>query len=138
MPLSDFNTTEVRTAALVVGLIIFLAFVNRWNNSSSTMYSKSFSNKLRSVVRQASQWHVTAKQDSNPLLSLMHSTYAVAYANLARAFASDEVIERITGLKISELMYYLNEDQQLAMQSLVTLCPSAKPEGVYAIGSGWL
>jgi len=127
---------------VIIGVVI-VAILSKWTDhdsdaGSSSKYSKRFIKQINRVVQQASKWHTTSKQDIDPLLHLIHSNYALAYAQTARALAPDTLIEKTTGIRLTELLYYLEDDQRAALQSLVNVCPNVKPHGVYNTGSAWM
>jgi hypothetical protein len=71
-------------------------------------------------------------------MGLMHATWALTYANVVRMLASDKDIEKMTGTQMSDLIFYLQQDQQKAIQKLAQVCPTIQPKGIYAIDSGWM
>jgi len=125
------------TIIIIVGMVI-LGLLSKWTGQSEPKYSKKFTRQLKRVVQQASKWHTTARQDMDPLVNLIHSNYALAYANVARAIASDGAIEGSTGIKLRELMYYLEEDQKRALQAVTQRCPDLRPTGIYTTGNAWM
>ena len=127
-----------KVSVIVVGIILVVILLARWTQSGRPSYNPRFEKELKGLSEQASRWHVMSKQDSNPLISLMHADYAVAYGNILQSLAPEEDIQRITGTKISEFNYLLNEDQKAAVQRVSDVCSSLKPEGTYAISSGWI
>ena len=129
---------HIRAALIVVAVVVVAALLSKWTASSSPKYSKRFMKQVHNLVKQSQTWHATAKQDGNPIISLLHADYALAYARIARSLAGDKDIERISGVAVDELLFYLEEDQQQAIQALAQKCPSVKPEGMYAVGSGWV
>ena len=140
------NWTEVWSAqqskitALIIMTIVFIAVLSKWtgNAGRDPQYSPKFIRQMKRLVSQASKWHTTAQQDSDPTTRLVHSNYALAYANVARALASDSSIQQITGINVTELLYFLEEDQKKALQLLVHHCPQLKPTGVYTSGNAWM
>ena len=133
-----WKNTHFKISVGVVSLVLVLVILSKWTASGRPVYNKRFEKQLKSILEQASRWHVTSKQDSNPLISLIHADYAVANANLLRSLAPEEDIQKLTGTNITEFLYLLEEDQKKAVQSVADQCPSVKPEGTYAISSGWI
>jgi hypothetical protein len=132
---------QSKITLFVVLSVFIIAMLSKWTASDSsieTKYSKRFMKQMNRVVQQASKWHTTSKQDSDPLMHLIHSNYALAYAQTARALAPDTAIEKVTGIRLAELLYHLEDDQNNALQALVNACPNIKPTGVYTTGSAWM
>jgi hypothetical protein len=131
---------QSKTTVLVVLAVIGMAVLSKWMGTAGQepQYSKKFIRQMKRLVQQASKWHTTARQDSDPTTRLVHANYALAYANVARALASDNSIEQITGINITELLYFLEDDQKKALQLMVHHCPQLKPTGVYTSGNAWM
>ena len=123
-------------ALLVLGVVLGVGLLSKWSETDR-QYSKPFIRKLKYLIEQATRWNAMAQQDTNPILQLIHCSYALAYAQVARGVSSDKDIEHITGLDIHELVYYLGECESYAVKNLGQQCPQIKIEGVYSLGSGW-
>lgn len=134
-----WSQTQTKITCLVVGCVVLVALLSKWTgNGNDPQYSKQFMRQLNRVVQQASKWHTTSKQDIEPVVRLAHSNYALAYAQTARAIASDAALEKATGLKVDALIYHLENDQRQALQNLVNVCPQVKPTGIYTTGNAWM
>lgn len=123
-------------AAMVLAVVVGLGLLSKWSESDR-QYSKPFIRKLKHLIEQATRWNALAQQDTNPLLQLVHCSYASAYAQVCRSVCSDRDIEHITGLDINELLYYLGECEAYALKNVGQHCPKMKIDGVYSLGSGW-
>lgn len=133
-----FKNIYFRSALIVVGVVFLISILSKWTESSTPHYSNRFQKQIKGILEQASRWHVLSKQDSNPVLSVVHADYALAYANLLRQMVSEDDLSRLTDTNISEFVYLLEEDQKKAIQGISDQCPHVKPEGTYAINSGWI
>jgi hypothetical protein len=135
-----FSQPQSRVAITVIIGMIAVALLSRWSASANTtpQYSTKFVKQLKRVVSQASKWHTTARQDSDPMISLIHANYALAYANVARALAPESGTEQLLGIRLNELIYYLEADQKRALQSLASQYPGLKPSGIYTTGNAWM
>lgn len=127
-----------KSALIVIGIIFVISILSKWTESSTPNYTNRFQKQIKSILEQASRWHVLSKQDSNPVLSIVHADYALAYVNILRQMLSEEDLARLTDTNISEFIYLLEEDQKKAIQHISDQCPHVKPEGTYAINSGWI
>lgn len=66
--------------------------------------TKSTSDDPRGVpadlLTQSKQWFEMAKQDSDPTVSYQHAVLSQSFINVARHLASDDEIDRATGLNV--------------------------------------
>jgi hypothetical protein len=92
---------------------------------------------LKDLIKSASQWNVRAIQDSNPMIALMNSNYAMAYFNVARSIGSDADIEKHTQIQIDQFLQELEATQQACMQSITKTCPAIGLSGHTASFTGW-
>lgn len=122
-------------AGIIIILIVTISLLSKW--SENKCYSKPFLKKVKSLIEQATRWNAMAQQDSNPILQLIHCSYALSYTQMTRNIVSDQDIENITGIDINELIYYLEECQSYAIKNMGQQCPKIKIDGVYSLGSGW-
>lgn len=135
-----------RYGILVVLAIVAIAVLAKWAapKTSSVGTGRSVTSRsppqenVRELVQQASRWQAMAVQDQNPALGLMHASFAVAYANAARVFMTDEDIRNVVGINVQEFYMDLEKTQRAAFQSVSQRCPDAQPGNDYAVVTGWL
>jgi hypothetical protein len=125
-----------QNSIIIIALVVFIGILSKWSENSK-QYSKPFLRKVRSLIEQSTRWNAMAQQDTNPILQLIHCSYALSYAQMARNIVSDNDVETITGIDIHELIYYLEECQSYTIKNLGQQCPKIKIDGVYSVGSGW-
>ena len=130
------NNPNMYYFIIVTGCVILLCLLSKWNETSR-QYSKPFQRKVKYLIEQATRWNGMAQQDTNPILQLMHCSYALTYAQIARSVTSEKDISDITGIDIQELIYYLGECESYATKNIGQQCPKIKLDGVYSLGSGW-
>jgi hypothetical protein len=121
---------------VIIGVVVFIGLLSKWSETSQ-QYSKPFTRKLKYLIEQATRWNGMAQQDTNPILQLMHCSYALVYAQVARSVVSEKEIADLTGIDIQELIYYLGECESYATKNVGQQCPKIKIDGVYSLGSGW-
>ena len=94
---------------------------------------------INQLLTQISSLHLTSQQDNNPILSLIHSCYALgcfhALQNSLLKEYSPEQVQRLFRLNTTELQDYLEQDQRRSMHDLERLYPSLSMPNVYTIGS---
>jgi c-di-AMP phosphodiesterase-like protein len=93
---------------------------------------------IKELVKSSAQWNTRALQDSNTLVALMNSNYALAYFNVARSIGSDADVEAYTDVRIDEFLKELEDTQSSSIQKMSMACPSVVPPGVSAVHTGWL
>ena len=120
----------------IIGIVVGISLLAKWTETSQ-QYSKPFVRKLKYLIEQATRWNGMAQQDTNPILQLMHCSYALVYAQVARSVVSEKDISDLTGIDIQELIYYLGECESYATKNIGQQCPKIKIDGVYSLGSGW-
>ena len=128
-----------QAAAYAVAAVLFLTLLSKWTFDADKTYPRYVLRSIRSLLRDAVHWNATSMQDGNPLLALIHSTYAIAYLNTARHMVSDKDIERVMGIQPRELMFELQQHNDSLVKKVVTQCPALKPPGGnFAVHTGWV
>lgn len=129
-------------AVIVVVLSSMIAALNKrvYTQDTHIKYSQSSENYASTFISEASKWHTTAQQDTNPALALMHATYADAYANAARKVMDDGQIMRSAGVHMPEMAMVISATQQKAFQSLTMMCPNVTPSDAdgYSLYTGYI
>jgi hypothetical protein len=121
---------------ILVGLLIVVVL---WMFSQNKNRRNALDTRaLKDLVKSSAQWNARAQQDTNPLIGLMNSNYAMAYLNVARSLGSDTDIEKHTSAAVDELLKEVEGTQSRAMQKLTMACPAMTPQGLAAVHTGWL
>lgn len=138
--LSATTSTDPGRVALVVVLgTTALALLSKLGVADTGRYTPEIVRHVRNYIESSTQNGVIARQCTNPAIALMHSNYAIAYANAARELVSSkEDISRMTGVKIDELMHMLRTEQKHYQSAIATQCPALQVDGAYAIATGWI
>jgi len=117
----------------------FIGVMILWIFSTSRNTKNALDNRaIKDLIKSAAQWNTRATQDSNPIIALMNSNYAVAYLNVARSLGSDAEIERVTGISIDTFLQDLESTQAGALQKMTNGCPNVTPQGLAVVHSGWI
>jgi hypothetical protein len=121
---------------ILFGVILIIGL---WIVSQNKTHRNALDTRaLKDLVKSSAQWNARAQQDTNPLIGLMNSNYAMAYLNVARSLGSDSEIERHTSAAVDELIKEVEGTQSRAMQKLTMACPAMTPQGLAAVHTGWL
>lgn len=89
-------------------------------------------------LREASRWSTIASQESNKVLALMHSNYAILCLNVARNISTDKQLHAISGANIAELANQCQTLQDNIARDLIAACPAMRPDMELASASGWV
>ena len=124
----------------VVGGVLVLALLSKWAFQTGKNYPQYILRHIHRLVQEAVRWHRVAKQDANPLIKVVHGTYAVCYMDVARNLVNDDDIVKITsGLQPRELAHEMQQQQAMAVRELAQSCPEVQLEDdKYGVHSGWL
>ena len=118
------------TAAVVVLALLSL--------STQSSRASLRSGSLSSLMRQSARYSVLADQDSNALISMLHATYSLAYANAARKLATDRTLRRLTRIDAGELANAADAKQQRALAHINAGCPDVAVHSDQLRLAGWL
>lgn len=131
-----------RYGLLVLLGVLVIALLSRWSGTpgsgSGATGGRGGAAKLRTLVKEAARWSAVAEQDTNGMLRVLHTTYAVAYLNASRNFADDKELEKLSGVRVGELQAQVQAQQQAAIQKVGAACPGVVPQGAQALYTGWL
>lgn len=83
---------------------------------------------IPTLVRQTARWMIAARQDQNPLIAVMHANYATGYWYALRDIATDQAIERATGLDAVVFQRQVQAVQEEATMKALQVCPSFGPQ----------
>ena len=131
------NYNSMIAASCVLSAVVVVCCLSCWCVTKYPPYTLA---KVRSLIQDGIKWGTVADQDTNMLLSLVHSTYALSYINVARLMVSDNDIGNITNMHAGELHKELQEKQDQIMHRLYKKYPRLRPKGGGGIdmATGWL
>ena len=125
--------------AILFATVVVVSMLSCW---CVTRYPPYTLNKVNRLVQDGIRWGGVADQDTNPVLALIHSTYALSYINVARLLVSDRDIEIITNMHAGELHKDLQDKQDRVVRTLHKKYPKLRPRGdgggAANMGTGWL
>ena len=83
---------------------------------------------INPLIRQVYRWHIASTQDSNPIIKMLHSNYAVGYIGALRSIATEDEIYLTTGLNINTLEKEATVQQDSALAEIAKKCNSIVPQ----------
>lgn len=130
----------IKIPLVIVGVIILFVILSKLSVSSSRKLPRKQYQRITSLIEQSGQWNISSNQNENPVIKLVHATYALAIARTVRHLTNnDGDIAKSTGIDMEEFTYHLEKQQKRAIQDILHTCPVLEPSsgfGVYA--AGWV
>jgi hypothetical protein len=118
--------------------VLVVALLSKWSGSGTPRYAPKFARDVKALVKESARWSAVAEQDTNLMLRVLHSTYALAYLNAARTLQPDKDLERLSSVKVDEMHAQQQAAQQAALQKVAAAHPTIMPEGANVLYTGWL
>jgi hypothetical protein len=109
---------RVRAAACIVLAVLLLSILARWTESTTGGYDTTLSKAAQRLVTQSRRWDAAARQDSDPLMALAHTNYALAYLEIATQLLPEAEVERATGHNVRSMTYSVEKHQAAMMAAL--------------------
>ena len=118
------NTSQHLQNAIIVSMaLLVLTLLSKVLNDSPQSMNTQAGVEL---INHALKWRRISAQDSQPFMKIQHLIFAVAYINAARQIAKDSDLEKVSGLDLRKLRKLLDEQTQLAIDSLNLKCPKLR------------
>lgn len=131
----------------VILFVLILLFILKWfvypdkknqliNGSNEINHDPQ--TKILNLLQDSARWDAMSKQETNsPAYALMHSIFALAYANVVRQFLTDQEVYNLTGISMSNYISILTTNQQQCLDIVNQQCPGMLPS-TYSVASGWI
>jgi len=112
--------------AYVLGSIVLLSFLSIAVGTGSSGYSTG---RMRTILSNASQSCSAARQDSNPVLAIIHAERGASMAEAVRKLNGEEAIRRQCGIDVSELVQICEDNRRRALRRLKKAAPKVSVRG---------
>jgi hypothetical protein len=112
-------------AYILIFLIVAFMFWKWYSQSNNKKIN--ITPILKKLMVQASEWVTSAKENSNPIISLMHANYAAGYLLAIKNLAKSNDINKILP-NFAKYDEDITNVQELATNNLMKFCPSINPE----------
>ena len=109
---------RTKTAIITYAVILGLALLSKWTERTSGAYSSSTSRSVARIMKNAQRWDAVSRQDNDHLTALMHSAYALAYAQVALTLLPEPEVERASGIDVKT---FENSVEQFQSQLIAEL-----------------
>lgn len=120
-------TEYKRDAIRVTIIIVIVSTAFRFVEPMWSSHGFRESDIAKSMLEEASQWHMTSIQDQNAQSKNQHAVTASAYLHAARHILNDVNLERISGIDIHELDSSIQHMQKTSIREMHRQCPRLKP-----------
>jgi hypothetical protein len=111
---------------LVILLVILILLLLQTRNQKCDK-----SDTIKTLVRQAARWSVAAQQDENPMIAVLHANYGAGYLWALKDIATDDEIEKATGIDVLKFRDEIVKVQDFATRKAVNACPEFGPATSY-------
>lgn len=110
----------------ILALLVYIVYYSTKNTSDD-----SKKETIKTLVRQASRWSIAAKQDNNPMISVLHANYGAGYLWALRDIATDDEIYNASGIDILKFRDEITRIQDDSTRNLAKVCPNYAPSDAY-------
>lgn len=110
----------------ILALLVYIVYYPTKNTSDD-----SKKETIKTLVRQASRWSIAAKQDNNPMISVLHANYGAGYLWALRDIATDDEIYNATSIDILKFRDEITRIQDDSTRNLAKVCPNYAPSDAY-------
>jgi hypothetical protein len=116
---------NVTSWIVTVVLIIIIVMIYTWWTGK---VPNDKSNMINNLMTQTWKSLIMSSQDSNPIIMLLHSNYAVNYLDALRVVATDAEILQSTGMDMNILAQRANDQYNQALTAIAKQCPNIFPQ----------
>lgn len=99
---------------IIIGLVLIF-FVFRKKSDNGYIINK--------LLKKSAKWATTAQQDDSPILSVLHSNYAVGYLFALKDIAKSDEILKTSGVDIIQFEEHILNLQDSVTKKVVKKCP---------------
>lgn len=116
------------TKIIIVLLFILLLFIIIKNFDQKDCEKTQ---AIKTLVRQAARWSTAANQDKSPIIAILHANYGAGYLWALKDIATDNEIEKATGIDVLKFRDEIIKVQDNASKKMLMTCPKFSPEKTY-------
>lgn len=111
--------------SVIAALITIYSFTRYLNRSENIMLSREH---IKILSRQAARWAIASRNDTNPIIAILHANYAAGYLWALSDICTPALFEEIMGVDYEQLKAEIVTTQDHATVALAQRCPSIAPE----------
>ena len=110
----------------VLSAVVFLSFLSLAIGSGNSTHSTS---RMRTILSNASQSCAASRQDSNPVMGIIHAERGASMAESVRKMAGEDAIRRQCGIDVSELVQICEDSRRRSLRKLRKVAPNVAVRG---------
>jgi hypothetical protein len=118
--------TPYHATVYVLSAVVFLSFLSLAIGSGSGTQSSA---KMRTILSNASQSCAAARQDTNPVMGIIHAERGASMAESVRKLVGEEAIRRQCGIDVSELVQICEDNRRRSLRRLRKVAPNVAVRG---------
>lgn len=116
---------------LLIGLISMIVLNEMRRKCLTGKEKQTLENSIQVLARQAARWSTAAKQDKNPMVSILHANYGAGYLWALKDIATADQINTVTGLDFLRFERDIVSIQDKSTKNMIKICPKFGPESSY-------
>ena len=101
------------------GILMYMILLKLTTTSKTTTSTES----IVTLIRGCARWAIASKQDTSPLISLLHANYAAGYLWAIKDIYTGEEIYKLTGINIINFQNEITTLQDNATKKVTNRCP---------------
>jgi len=105
MSAAYLNTWKYGVGIVIV--VVLLSLLSKTAQNSASGLNTTTKKQVKNLVKQAQHQKALALAQQDATLRLMYVTKALSMASIARKLATEDELQRLTQIDVSELMYEL-------------------------------
>ena len=110
---------------LILVIVVFFWFNSDYADKDTGLTKADMIKKL---LRQAARWSVAAEQDELPMVAVLHANYGAGYLWALKDIATNDEIEKITGMNMMKVEKEITRIQDEATKKVYIACPQYGPD----------
>lgn len=130
-------------AIAIVCLVLLASLISVHNNQKKSALTPEMNKKLKHLIQTACTQALTAQQDNNPLMAIIHTCNAKAYLDACQFLSSNNLasVTNMLGINVEEdIKQKVHQTLQKNMRKVTAQYPKLAVKGGehFAIGAGWV
>ena len=112
--------------AYVLSAVVILSFISITVGSTSSINSTA---RMRTILSNASQACAASRQDTNPVMAIIHAERGASMAESIRRVAGEDAVKRQCGIDVSELVQICEDSRRRGLRRLKKAAPGVAVRG---------
>jgi hypothetical protein len=109
--------------SILIVAIVILILISVGTSTGTSVSILDKKTTIKKLVRQASRYLYSSKQDNEPMIAILHANYGWGYLMALTDLFTSEEIEKASGVSISYLRSEAEKIQEDAVKRAIVKCP---------------